>query len=1027
MIENTQPLKMGITDVYPGYTAIYMQHTAYTDVDVQGKMVWVNGTAQTPDVNIDRYYVFAVGLNPGSPYNLEAAYFDAMVDAELRAERFGMAISDPVATATRAEPTINSYTITAEEVDVGVAPPVLTLDLDGDADLIEAQWAPTGTSNWTGFFYGGFLQTLGVAGLPIGVAIDVRIRGVVNFPDGSTRDVSSWDTLENITLNWGFTPPEKVSNITFQVAKLKEPAERYDVKISWDWEKLDGANAREFVVWRLDKAKYDSNNASDKWAGAEVINAGTAKSVVVTNHPFDREQVYRVATTAWGPESDDVVYADNIIFKIDDTTTIDNSFTNETGIDLTYSHIRGRVWDDTNSVWKQSFNVDAATGNVTIGILDEEGEAPISFTSDGNGNGTVNVKGSVISETINAANFVLTNLNGTQSPQLRSAGKTEYGDSTEGIWMGHEMSGGYRFKFDLGNSAQYIRWDGDTLRISGDVAIGTPQGDRPLYSQVRTIYKAASSTPATPTQTTYPPSGWTVAPPTVPSGQYLYISVGLVDLTTSFLVDGESWSAPALTGGTGAPGQDGTDGTDGADGPGFYSQAISGFNGTFQSSTATSFFQSQFGRPPAKYDVLTQYNPSNPSIATTRQWDTASSGAWGTVALAVHGNMVVDGSLTADALIANTILGTNLHIGNTGGDGVYAGIRGSHTFGSSLAFAAGYTSTTDNTLPNWKWGVTSNGIMYARNSAGSTRVELNPVTDKFSFRGDITAETLTLTGDIPDSIDNSNVTTSSIGAETPSGAQAKADAAKNSAISTAASDATAKANAAEAAANGYTENRIYPNQTSTVIKSANYSQGSDGFSMDINGNAEFNNVVVRGTGYFTDGVFDGTVYAEKIVGDIVSGLVKSNPPSSQSRPGGTTGWIDLSTVVTVSHARPYPRRIQLASAEGYDAIQFMAEVERNVGFILTFQLISSNGTVVWTSSQSFSAIGSSDDNLVTVSFPSVNGYIPANTPAGSYKFRITSNHEIYHAWYMYRSLGTARYPITSQLVAYLFKDSGELS
>ena len=53
-----------------------------------------------------------------------------------------------------------------------------------------------------------------------------------------------------------------------------------------------------------------------------------------------------------------------------------------------------------------------------------------------------------------------------------------------------------------------------------------------------------------------------------------------------------------------------------------------------------------------------------------------------------------------------------------------------------------------------------------------------------------------------------STTAAEVGAETPSGAQAKANAAKSSAISTASSDATSKANAAESAAKTYASNRF---------------------------------------------------------------------------------------------------------------------------------------------------------------------------------------------------------------------------
>ena len=104
-------------------------------------------------------------------------------------------------------------------------------------------------------------------------------------------------------------------------------------------------------------------------------------------------------------------------------------------------------------------------------------------------------------------------------------------------------------------------------------------------------------------------------------------------------------------------------------------------------------------------------------------------------------------------------------------------------------------------------------------------------------------------------------------------------------------DATDKANAAEAAAkaasdpkgsadnaeensNNYTEDRIYPDQDSVQIQ-GNYVQGSTGWAIDKYGNAEFNNVTVRGTGYFDDGYFNGVVTADSLDADTVTTVIKS--------------------------------------------------------------------------------------------------------------------------------------------------------
>ncbi|EBN2282123.1 DUF1983 domain-containing protein [Salmonella enterica subsp. enterica serovar Typhimurium] len=69
-----------------------------------------------------------------------------------------------------------------------------------------------------------------------------------------------------------------------------------------------------------------------------------------------------------------------------------------------------------------------------------------------------------------------------------------------------------------------------------------------------------------------------------------------------------------------------------------------------------------------------------------------------------------------------------------------------------------------------------------------------------------------------------------------------------------------------------------------VIQSDNYAGSSAGWSINKNGNAEFNQVTIRGTVYANQGVFrgrieaqegyfNGTVYAEKIEGDVAKAVV----------------------------------------------------------------------------------------------------------------------------------------------------------
>lgn len=263
------------------------------------------------------------------------------------------------------------------------------------------------------------------------------------------------------------------------------------------------------------------------------------------------------------------------------------------------------------------------------------------------------------------------------------------------------------------------------------------------------------------------------------------------------------------------------------------------------------------------------------------------------------GDKILAGEINANHIVANAINGTHISASSD----ITAGS------GNDIVRLNGTDST-------WR-------IAAGNSNMGSAPFRVNKYGKLYAvgadIEGDITARTLTLTGSIPSTIDNSNVTTTSIGAETPAGAQAKADsaesgaistasadattkanaaqtnaintaaadattkanAAESSAVSTAATDATNKANAAESGAKTWTENRIYPNQDSLQLKSGNYSAGLSGWAIDADGNCEFNNGTFRGTLTGANGTFEGTVYANRIVGDVVSATVLDRDSDTQ--------------------------------------------------------------------------------------------------------------------------------------------------
>ncbi len=99
---------------------------------------------------------------------------------------------------------------------------------------------------------------------------------------------------------------------------------------------------------------------------------------------------------------------------------------------------------------------------------------------------------------------------------------------------------------------------------------------------------------------------------------------------------------------------------------------------------------------------------------------------------------------------------------------------------------------------------------------------------------------------------------------------------------------------------------------SEAIKSKNYELGKAGFIIDANtGNAEFNNATFRGTIDGADGNFKGTVYVEKLLGDVNSSLYFDGVENSWVTSGNN--YIDASVSVIYAGGMPYDVFIALPS------------------------------------------------------------------------------------------------------------------
>ncbi|HHP2397928.1 TPA: TipJ family phage tail tip protein [Klebsiella pneumoniae] len=77
------------------------------------------------------------------------------------------------------------------------------------------------------------------------------------------------------------------------------------------------------------------------------------------------------------------------------------------------------------------------------------------------------------------------------------------------------------------------------------------------------------------------------------------------------------------------------------------------------------------------------------------------------------------------------------------------------------------------------------------------------------------------------------------------------------------------------------------------IRSNNFVDGSRGWRIAKDGSSQFNNVIVRGAVYATDGWFQGTVYANHIEGDIGSFAINIAQHRTRKVPKATWQWFEL--------------------------------------------------------------------------------------------------------------------------------------
>ena len=562
-MRNEQPRKLILSTVKGGFNKVYITTNEPTDYDLLGMAFWVRpeGSTSTPSIyKVDALdtKVTLSGLLPNTSYEIYGTFYDSLVDDQLLAARSNIEVSDTTIFATKSGPVILDILLDSPDVDIGVTLPILQFLMDGVADSVIIEYLQEGSSTWE-VLYTGFLDsTLYIPAPGLG-NYQFRTKGIVYDDSGSISEVSVYNTYNTeVSIGFNFSNPTAPTSLSYKVAKVLDTFERYDLKLSWDWEKGSNAGLKGFVVSYISEDDYGVNG----FTNASSLSVGATTSCILSNFPYNVPMRVRVAAVSYGTENN-TAFSDSISLKVDSSTSIDNSFIEETNVEVLYSGIYGYRKQGVNRIL--TFNMSALTGTLGIGAPDSTtGIHPIHL--DGT-TGILSVDGGIVTKKINAADFVLTNFSGKDNPAMYTEGKT-WNDGVAGIWMGYDNTDG-KYKFDLGNASQSIKWDGNELNISGNVTVGTTLGNINLEEVVgkRTVwvYREGSSRPSSPTETSYPPLYWTTTPTAVSSPfNVLWACSGTISELTNSLVEGTTWSTPVqFSGSAGANGEDGEPGTNG--------------------------------------------------------------------------------------------------------------------------------------------------------------------------------------------------------------------------------------------------------------------------------------------------------------------------------------------------------------------------------------------------------------------------------------------------------------------------------
>jgi hypothetical protein len=477
MINNTAPAAPSVLSAEMGYTKAKVGISQSSALDAVGTICFLDSdlaysgvssssldltgmsrTAATVILNVAHYdsLVYGSSLLSGTLSEVEEQaelnFYTATVNKARNPTYLGISAVNSIATG---------YETFPSSVEISVTPNL--------SSSLYVEYSTDDKASWS--YAGTFaIDSEGLVSFMVGAVSDTvfcRYKGVFTFSDGTTETNSEWVVTDSITVEISKSAPNEPDDLSASFLRVKNGLlERADLQISFDWSASTAAaksgTVREFkLAWAeiTDITGVSNGNASNisdpstvtSWTNE--VSLGLSQEYYISNvkpgalaGQAGVKYAIRVQAIAW----DDSLASSYIYTTAQISTSVFAALTLQgatSNIDITDYHIRG-----TNS-GTQTFLLDASDGSLSMGANSE---------IDINSSGVVTVKGSVIADTITSANFEMAWLGGV-APSIYTSNKTDFDDTSAGLWMGYTSSS--VFKFNIGTSAEYIKWSGSSLDI----------------------------------------------------------------------------------------------------------------------------------------------------------------------------------------------------------------------------------------------------------------------------------------------------------------------------------------------------------------------------------------------------------------------------------------------------------------------------------------------------------------------------------------------------------------------------------